>query len=466
MSGIPRSPSLVAPLEAIVTTATAAQYLSLFRKYMFHRDYILEHCSPGLVAVWREVLTMMKVVVYLAEQRGSIQLFLIKDINAFLLDNEAMPLDKDIFSPTGGSGSPSPSPSPSTLLTPTSASSSPSTTPEPRGNAAGLAAVRASKSFHSLSNSLRMTFRSRSVSTPAFTSEEEFPVPQQSPLSSSSTSPTSQTQQQQQQFPHSPPLSRGYSPLLMSQSPPLGEQESVSLSHQRSNSGVSLISKIFKSRSFDFKQAREPSVESRVVEQHIEDAIAESVNEEEAEEEGNEEGDDEETAAETDTLSPLPTPANSRRRRSVSMSGPLPAEFVRLSSSPVAPSIMSNNSSDSQTPRLRRCSSFKYSSPTGGMKRSASATSHVSLSSFSPPAAAKSFMELFASSKDDDFEKSDSSDDSFSLFGSKAKDLEKDLAREQLVKSSYRYHMRRRAVCLFHNENTDAEDPPRPSRAS
>jgi len=80
-------------------------------------------------------------------------------------------------------------------------------------------------------------------------------------------------------------------------------------------------------------------------------------------------------------------------------------------------------------------------------------------------------MDLFGVLRDEEPDRGDS-DDTFSIFGSRSKDrerekdVEKDLAREQLVRSSYRYHMRRRAVCLFHNEDMNAEDPPRPSRSS
>ena len=453
-SAPPKSPT---SLDVTVTSSKASQYFGLYRKYLFHRDYILEHCSPGLVPVWREILTMMKVVVHLYENRGTVQVFLIKDINAFLLDNETMPLDRDFSSPTPSTPSPS------------SSSSSPD--PSLAYN------IRASKSFNVLSMSIRSTFRSRSASSPAFPPEEFSPGSPSFSTSSPSLSPSPSSSAASSL---SSLFARPASPSPLSSSPvPSSDPEQPGPSsstashpiHQRSNSGNSLISKIFKSRSFDFKST---GPETRHVEQRIEDAIAESLDEDNPEADGSE-------CTETDRLSPLPPQSSSsfRWRRSVSMSGqPPPPEAVAAPPSPTlsahtpqSPSPLAVSPvgrSESPTPRARRSSSNKFS-PTQGMKRSPSGASSISLS-FSPPQS-KSFMDLFGVLRDEEPDRGDS-DDTFSIFGSRSKDrerekdVEKDLAREQLVRSSYRYHMRRRAVCLFHNEDMNAEDPPRPSRSS
>lgn len=208
-------------------------------------------------------------------------------------------------------------------------------------------------------------------------------------------------------------------------------------------------------------------MDTRAVEEGMEKAIAECVIDDDHQE------DEMEDSKDTDSLSPLPKTSFMRRRRSVSVSGSLPEDLAGtppssspLTLSPIPPAQIGQ--SESPVPRLRRCSSVKFS-PNSGMKRSPSATSATSLSSFSPPSTKAMLLDLFSiGGKEDEPERSNS-DESFSLFGlGGPKPTEKDLAKEQMIKSSYRYHMRRRAVCLFHNEDMEvnSEDPPRPSRAS
>jgi len=412
---------------APITTSNASQYLGLYRKYLFHRDYIMEHCSPGLAPVWREILTMMKVVVYLYENRGTIQVFLVKDLNAFLLDNETMPLDKDSH----------PLPASPVRLSPVS------TTPEPQMSKIG--GIKVSKSFTVVSGSLKERFRTRSVSNPVMVSEDDL-LPAAAP----------QSQQQHQQ-----PQAHRLTPLVP---PDAGGDSSFTSHHQRSvsstslssSAGGSLISKIFKSRSFDFKASRDLSPEaSKLTEDGMEDEITKCLAEEGPEQVKEPQAVD----ATGDGLGPLrslplkgrhrsastslsrtPTPAASSSSPSLvprPVAAPVSSSSPSLSPSPSLPHSASGDSlSSSPTPSmLRRCSSVKFSR---GLSKDDSA-------SIADRADAEELIS--------------------SIFSSKAKEQERDLAMERLVRTSYRHHIRRRAVCLFHNEDVSAiEDASQPMK--